>query len=286
MPELSEAELAARYGWSMAVLNSEPSLKNLFQRAVAETWAPDRFAAELRSTPWYQANGEAMRQSETLRAADPATWEQRVANQVANVTVMGAQMGAYLTDAIVRQIAESSLRYGWNDNNLRNALGSYVGYAGGQLHGQAQQYENELRSYAASMGVRVSDDTITGYVRNAVQGISTIEGAKGAIQNMAESAFPHLAERFNNGETLAQIAEPYKQSMSRLLELNPSQVDLFDPTVRKALAAPDKEGRPTLQTVYDFELGVRNDSRWLKTKNAQDEAMGVVNRVLTDFGIR
>ena len=44
---LSAAELAQQYGWSVALLNSDPSLKALFTKAVAETWAPDKFVAEL-----------------------------------------------------------------------------------------------------------------------------------------------------------------------------------------------------------------------------------------------
>ena len=54
MPALSDAELSAQYGFAMSVLNGNPELKALFQRAVAATYTPDRFQAELRGTQWYK----------------------------------------------------------------------------------------------------------------------------------------------------------------------------------------------------------------------------------------
>lgn len=270
----------------MAVLNSSPDLKNLFSRAVAETWTAEKFTAELRNTGWYKKNGEAARQASVLRSTDPATWNQRVANQVANVTTMATQMGALVNGATARQIAENVITFGWNDNNLRDALAGYVRYSGGQLHGQAQANETEIRKYASAMGVRVSDKTVKDWAANSAGGKMSIESALGSIQNMAESAFPQFADRFKAGETLDNIADPYRQTMSQLLEVNAETIDNFNPTLKAALTAKDaKTGKPAAKTLWEFENDLRKDARWAKTNNAREAGMNAVNGILQSWGL-
>lgn len=286
MPELNQEELAARYGWSMAVLNSSPELSALFQRAVAETWTPDKFTAELRNTGWFKTYGEAARQATILKNTDPATWNQRIWTQRFTLQQLAVEMGARVSEAATRQMAEDAITYGWSEAQMRHVLSKYVTYSHGQLWGQAQANETELRKYAQSMGVRVSDDTIRSMAARSAGGEANIQTYFGTIQNMAESAFPQFKERFQAGETLDQIADPYKQSMAQLLELSPEAIDNFDPTVRGALSAKDaKTGKPASKTLWEFENDLRRDKRWAKTKNAQDAGMSTVNSLLQSFGL-
>lgn len=286
MPELNSAELAARYGWSLAVLNSSPDLANLFSQAVAGTWTAEKFTAELRNTQWFKQNGEAARQAIILKSSDPATWNQRVQSQRMAAADIAVQMGAQVPGAAMQDIAESIIMYGWNEQQVRRAMAGYIKYAGGQLWGQAQTNESELRKYAASMGVKVSAPTIEKWAADSSAGVASLQSYMGTIQNLAESTYPQFQERFNNGETFDQIASPYKQSMAALLELSPEAIDNFDPTIRGALSGKDaKTGQPAMKTVWEFENDLRKDKRWLKTSNAQDDAMTVTNRVLKDMGV-
>lgn len=284
MPALNEAELAARYGFAVAVLNSDPELKALFKKAVAATWTPERFQAEIRASKWYQTHGEAWRNAVTQKAADPATYASNLEQVKARLGILASELGAVMTGDILTDMAESAYMFGWDDNQLRQSMSTYVEYTDGRLLGQAGQWEDQLREYAAAMGVTISDETILNNVQAAVAGESTISDALGNIKQVAKSAFPHLAERLDAGETVKDIASPYMQSMSSLLEMSPSQVSLQDPTIRQALAYTTQTG-PALRTLYDFENDLRKDSRWKKTKNAQDEAMNKTNRVLSDMGL-
>ena len=284
MPELNEAELAQNYGFAMAILNSDPELKSIFEQAVAGTWTPERFQASVRSTGWFQRNSDQARNVQLLQATDPATYAKNLEQTRARVSAMAAQMGAQVTDIV--GLATSAHTLGWDDNQLRATLGTYIKYTDGRLIGQAGQWEQELRSYAFDMGITLSDETIRSYVQNASMGYTTVDDAKGAIRQTAVSAFPHLAERLAAGETVADIADPYRQSMAQILELNPSQINLRDPSIRRALSSPDKDGKPQLRGLYDFENDMRQDPRWTKTKNSQDAATSVVSKVLQDFGVR
>lgn len=285
MPTLNEAELAARYGFAAAVLNAIPEIKTLFQRAVAQTWTYERFQAELRNTSWFKQNSEAARNFEVLKKSDPATYKARLDQVRTRMQLMAVELGAAIPASEVGNLAEWFLKFGYDDNQMRVTLSKYVQFTDGRMLGQAGQWERELREYARAMGVRLSDSAIETQVRNAIAGRQTFDDALSWVRQMAASAMPHLAERFAAGETLESIADPYKQTMAQLLELNPEEIDLFDPTIRGAVASKDRDGKVVLKTLYDFENEVRQDPRWLKTKNAQDAAMATTNRILRDMGL-
>ena len=287
MPALDDATLAAQYGFAMAVLNGNDELKALFQRAVAETYTPERFQAELRGTQWYQITAESRRKAQILQAADPQTYASDIEQLRVRVSMMAAEMGATvaLSQGDLGGMVNEFFHYGYDDNQIRQTLSGLVQYTDGRLLGQAGQWETELRAYAQKQGITLSDPTIVSYVQSAVGGKTTINDAMTAIRTTAASAYPHLAARMAAGETVADIADPYRQTMAKLLEVNPESLTVADPTIRMALQSKDDKGQPVLRTLYDFENDLRKDKRWNKTKNAQDAAMGTVNRVLQDFGL-
>ena len=284
MPEINDEILAQNYGFSMALLNSSPELRSLFDQAVAGTWDQARFTAALRATQWFQTQSDQYRNVQALRLTDPTTWQKNFNQMRARVIMLASEMGAALPSA--DSVAEQAYAFGWDDNQLRQHFAQYIQYTDGRLIGQAGQWETELREWASDNGLTLSDAWYREHIQNATAGYQTINDVKKAMSQMAVSAYPHLADRIAAGETVASVAEPYRQAMAQLLEVNPNSVTLQDPTIRKALASPDKDGKPQLRTLYDFENDLRSDSRWLKTKNAQDQGQSVVNRVLQDFGIR
>jgi len=285
VPDINEQELASQYGYAMSLFKSNPELEGLFNQAVAETWTPDKFQARLRATNWYKTTSETARNAQVLKSTDPKTYQANVSQVRARVGILATEYGANMTAAAMNKFAESAYQFGYDDNQIRKQLASYIKTQSGRLTGTAGQWEREWRQHAADMGLTYSASQYRSWARNVASGRSTVEDVKSRIGVTAASAYPHLKDRIQAGETLADIAEPYKQTMSQLLEVNPEAVTLKDPMLKKALAVKDKDGKPTMQTLYDFENTVRNDQRWLKTNNAQDEAMNVTRRVLTDMGV-
>ena len=66
--------------------------------------------------------------------------------------------------------------------------------------------------------------------------------------------------------------------MASVLELNPDQIDLNDPTLRMGIT--DKGDI----NLYDYNELLRRDNRWQYTKQANDEVSNAVQQVLKDFG--
>lgn len=286
MPSIDYQEMAAKYGMALSVINSDPSLKKIFDQAVAQDWTVEQFVARARETSWYKNNSESARQALILKKSDPATWTQRVSQTRAMLGQIAQQIGAPIPGATMQSLAEQALTFGWNEAQMRSVVAGYVKMSGGQFLGQAAQTETELREFARAMGVRVSDKWILEHVQQEARTPgSGLQTGIDQLRKLAVSAFPHLTDRIQAGETLESIADPYRQAMAQLLELNPEAIDMFDGTIRKALAGKGPDGKPALKTIWEFEQDLRKDPRWMKTNNAREQGMAVARQVLSDFGL-
>ena len=84
--------------------------------------------------------------------------------------------------------------------------------------------------------------------------------------------FDAYGQEILGGMDAIDVAAPYIQSMSEILELNPADVNLFDPTIRKALSYRDpKTKEPAPLSVAEFEDRLRADKRWQYTDNAHEQ---------------
>lgn len=284
MPTLDEELLAQQYGFAWSVLNSNAELKALFNKAVEIGYEPDKFIAELRSTDWYQNNSETWRSAQILKSADPATYNSQVQQVRTRMNMMASEMGANVWQ-VLDKMAESAFQLGWDDNQIRQALSQYINITGDAVYGQANQWMEELRARALDQGIRLGDETMQNWVRRIAGGYETLDGYLSEVNEMAVSAYPHLAERLRAGQTVADIASPYRQTMAALFERVPDEVSLWDPTIRSAMSQIGQDGKPNLQSLHDFEVGLRKDTRWLKTANARDAAMGTTRKILSDWGL-
>lgn len=282
--ELSRSELALSYGFALSVLRSSPDLWKLFKKATKNNWTQPKFTAELRNTGWFKTTSEAQRNALVLRKTDPATWKARVNQTRALVRDAAVQMGSQLTDRQLERITKNVLRFGWNDAQIRDTLaGAIKAGANGGFGGQAEADAEQLRQVARNNGVKLGDKTLRQWLVRMGAGES-IEGFEAYVRHMASSAFPEYAAHLKAGMDLDDVVDPYRQQMAQTLELNPEDLDLYDPTLRRALQTVDKDGKAASKPLWQFEAELKKDKRWLSTNNARDDIDSVAQRVLSDFG--
>ena len=275
---------ASTFGYSLAFFNSDPELKALLDRATSQNYTPDRFVAELRNTNWFVQHGEAYRKYTALKTGDPTTLQQMRDSMAAKVDMMMMQMGADRRG--INDVTETALMYGWDDNQIKKFLQEHTyADANGNFSGQAGTYQAQIKQMVANYGVDISDDTIGQWVRGSISGVSTPEAIQATLSALAQSKYVAFADRLKAGENMRQIADPYVQSMSKILELNPESVGLNDNTIQAALQSKDKDGKPVAQSVWQFEQTLRQDPRWMKTQNAQDTFTKTGMDVLKSFGL-
>ena len=150
--------------------------------------------------------------------------------------------------------------------------------------GPSGKYFVALKNFAADNGILLSDSAATSYANSIVTNVIDENTAFNALRESAAEAFPALADKIKAGINLKTLADPYIQSMSSILEIPDSGIDLFDPKVRGALAYTLPDGKVGTRSIYDFEKELRKDPRWQYTNNARNEAASVATTVLKDFG--
>ncbi len=279
-------ELASNYGWSWAMLSSQPELKKLFQTAVAEDWDEKRFSASIDDTEWWKTTSETARQAQMMQASDPATWNAQINATAMKLRMFANEMGALVPESMMGKIAEDVLRTGMGDEQIRATLGGYITFTDeGTLGGRAGQAGFKLKQLAYMNGVQVSDDAVKNYAQQIAMGVSTMEQAEQYVRNMASSMFPTYKDQIDAGGNMMDIASPYMQILSEEMEINPGEVNLFDPRVKQALNGIDESGKPIGMSLTDFQKSVRTSPEWLKTNKAQTQLMSTANAVLKDMGM-
>lgn len=290
VPKLSDQELAEQYGFASSFLNSNPELKDLFKQAVKDTWSTDKFQAKLRNTKWWKTHSKDEREWLMQLKTDPATAKQTMSQANTHVMQLANQMGMVMTADAKKKLqtaAYNMVAKGWDDSQLRNYIGQYVYFNNGNAQGEGGETMQQLKEYAYSMGVNMSGKWYADNTRLVLRGMASVQDFKNDIMNKAKAQFPQWNKQIDAGQTVADIANPYMQSMSQILELPSGSINLFDPTIKKALNYTNpgnlqKEAKP----LWQFENELRADPRWKKTKNAQDSLFQVGHQVLADFGFK
>lgn len=152
--------------------------------------------------------------------------------------------------------------------------------------GPSGKYFTEFKNFAARNGIMLSDSAATDYANKAVAGILDSDTILNTIRESAASAFPQLADKIKAGVDLKTLADPYIQSMSNILEVPDTSIDLFDPRIRGALSYTLPDGKVGTKSIYDFEKELRQDPRWQYTNNARETVSNVALKVLKDFGFQ
>ena len=150
--------------------------------------------------------------------------------------------------------------------------------------GPSGKYFVAVKNLAYDNGIKISDNDALNYANKIVAGQVDENTVFNTIRESAASAFPSLAEKIKAGLDLKTLASPYIQSMSDILEVPDTAIDLFDPKIRSAMAYTTPDGKVGTKSIYDFEKELRQDPRWQYTNNARQAASSVANTVLKDFG--
>ena len=281
----SAAEKAAEFGYTVGFFNIDPELKSLLAQATKGNWTSARFVAALQNTKWFRRTGESMRKYQALKASDPKTLQQQLSTAQAHVLTLSGQMGAVLSGASATKLATQAMQMGWSDEQLKNVLAGMLTVNKGMYTAQAGEFQNQFQNIVSDYGLTVSDATMGKWIKEAVLGKNSAENVTDYAKYLAASKYVALADRIKGGETVRQIADPYIQSYGKLLEQNPENVNLDNPLIQRALQSKDANGKPSTQTLYDFENTLRNDPRWAKTNNARDTMSSAAHSILSDLGL-
>ena len=104
-------------------------------------------------------------------------------------------------------------------------------------------------------------------------------------REIAKQRYKHLADLIDQGVSLESLSGSFKQSAAKLLELDPTTIDMSTGDFEVALNFGE-EGKRRVMTSGEWEKLLRTDSRygWEKTEGAKAEARSLASSLAQAFG--
>jgi hypothetical protein len=248
---LTAAEMEARFGYATAFFNSDPSLKAVYAKAKAQRWDQTNFQAALRNTSWYKKRTATQRQFDETYYKDQATYKDTIADRRDTLIQQAAALGVDTSTpefatwlngtpargktAAVRGAAETAVRNGASDSEIQTMLASYwyktyygAGAKGTEMRpgvdidqqtltGQAASTASQLRTLASQYGYPAGNDWLEQNVYKVLNGTQNVSDTQEQMKRWAMSQYGAVADRIQNGETVEQILDPYKQVAAEVL---------------------------------------------------------------------
>jgi hypothetical protein len=199
------------------------------------------------------------------------------------IRIYATDLGVGLDDAAVDKLAREWAAGNFDTTTIKPqiARSGKIDFA----KGSAAEQLNTLKELAGSYGMQYDQGWYNTAATNVLTGKDDIETYKQYVKEQAKSKFPTLVAQLDQGFTVRQLASPYIQTMSNILEIDPNTIGLNDVYVNQALTGLNAEGKPSTKPLWQFEQDLRKDPRWNFTKNAQDSLMNTTRKVLQDFGL-
>lgn len=318
------ADLIAKYGSQVALIDSVPELSNLLNTALSENWSATKWTAEYQNTQWYQQHGAAYITAETDRLSDPGKYAEAYNNLLAQMQRTANTLGidvsgfgstitadqAKVMDPSKPNTVSTLLQTYYNTQAPTDFLNQYIAKNGslalsaaGTAQGTIATNAQSLKSFAASMGVasqyvtpswtnangvnvNASKDYFTNAADAIAQGATTLDAEQALYRNTAQAIYKPFATQIAAGQSVFQLAQPYLASASNLLEVDPSTISLGATTGLGAKVTKALQGDGANATTLDtFNTQLKQDPAWLQTTNARNSVMDTANSLLRSFGL-
>lgn len=296
-PAISSEELASMYSIPLAVINSDPELKALFDKAWSaeksgQAWSQEYFTVQLRNTGWYKAKTESQRKYYLL-ANDPAQaaeFAAQLARSKATVADSAGLLGSTLNDAQLTELAKNNLQFGFNESELRNTIATYISFEGktdqeiiGSLYGDAGNYEDQIRQWAKDNNVTVSNDWVLGQVKGIVSNDFTVDKSKDYITTIARQQYSGWSDKLDSTTSLLDLSAGYRQLISSEMDTSFDNIDFSNEFLNSAMSATDQSGKPITNDALRVTL--RKSDEWADVSKNKDAVIGVANDILSRFGM-
>jgi hypothetical protein len=208
---------------------------------------------------------------------------EQIRARVESIELLSTELGIDLEGKDIQRLARDWATGLYDSNTIRAQI-ARVGTIDFNK-GAAAETLNTLKQYASDLGIQFDETWFNKATTRILKYKDDSETYNQQIRDLAKSQYPTLAEQIDAGFTVRQLASPYVQNMSRILEIDPGTISLNDRTIKQALTGLSPEGKPMTTPLWQFEQELRQDPRWNYTNNAQEDLMGTARQILKNFGL-
>jgi hypothetical protein len=277
----------------MALIRSDDELHSIFRKAITKGWYKSdtglaRFQAAIKNTQWWQSRTASQRafDEQELNPAERKDLMVTVRRQRMALRNLAGKLGVELDPDTLDKLARVSVRNGMSQDQVNRLISKHFEYHANEGYtGAAGMTIDQIRQMAAAYYVPVGHRQMQEWTQQAIAGALDPQSLQDYFQQQAASMFPYLEKQLKAGQTVASIADPYRQLMAQTLELDPEGIKNTDRLVMQGLQAQQKDGQLGLMPLWQYQKMLRQDSRWLKTDNAKQSMRDVGVSILRDFGL-
>jgi hypothetical protein len=270
---------------AFAPLMGIPEVADLLHQASTGGWSNDQLSLHLYETNWWKSQSDTERQWQAMKLVDPAKAAQQKQQQYNTVATEAQLMGVPLSPTQVDFIAEGSIAGGWDANTLKTAIAGNAQQSRDRA-GTITATQTQLHGIAASYGVPISDHTAFQWAQNISEGKTDQNGFTEYAKQQAIASHPYWQKQLTDGMTVQQLADPYVQTASKLLERAPSSIDLSDPKWSSSFVQTAKDGSKAPMGMDQWQTKLMSTPQygWDQTANARDAAFQVSDQIRQSFG--
>ena len=250
-----------------------PTLFTLIQRGVADKmWeTPEsqaRFAAELDNTDFFTE----LRNKDTVR----------------NIKSLVGDLGFDQTP--FNKFLATASNFGWEGDTLKSEVykeafrkddvGNYVNPT---ALSRAKKSTDWLK--ASSIGKQFFTTISDSFIEQRLTGVLTDEDLLRQQRELAKTKFSHLGNLIDQGFTLEELSNSFRQQAASILERDPNDIDMGAADFEAAYNYGEP-GQKRMMTSGEWEVMLRSDAKygWDKTQNAKQEARTLASSIAQAFG--
>lgn len=280
--KLSEEAVLAKFremfptqGWLTEIDSAKyPNLRKVIRSAVeGEMWkSPEgqaRFDAQFRGSDFYR----------DLQTTDKV---RQIKSIVGDLGFDSKPFNSFLKDA---------MNFGWEGDTLKQEVyreAFRVDPATNQfVNPTAVERTRKSNDYLriANIGKAYFNSVSDSSIQKVLMGEMAEEDIQRQQREFAKAKYGHLSNLIDQGLTLNEIAEPFKNQAAELLEKNPNDIDMSGANWEMAFNFDDN-GNKRIMTTGEWRRALRTNKEfgWDKTEGAKREARQIASSIVQAFG--
>lgn len=216
----------------VAALLPNPELRKIMFDAARRGDDDTEVLQALKQTDYWQTHALPSRNFDALISTDPAEAARQVADKKQYIAGVVGKQGIKLDDQQLGELAKKAIRGAWDDTDLNRWAADRLS-GNMQLPGGAAKINaGSIKTTAQSYGVKLSDQAANEWAVDILAGSQTQDTFMSYVLDQSKKRFaydPSILRGLDQGIAPATFLDPQKQALADAFEIDPSQVDLWDP---------------------------------------------------------
>jgi len=279
----------------LAWLINDPEIGPILLQAVDPNTGFDgpTFEAKIQATNWFRSRSRQSREREIQAATDPTTYWAEADAYADQLREIAAALGRPLSDPESLWLTTVGLNQGVaaDSASMREQLRVLINPAQVmQGVGTAGAAKNEIENLVRGQWFAPLD---LGWLAQAgisvaTKGGETLESINARLASQAYHWYPHLRKQITEGQTMADIFQPYRAIIAEELELGGAENVSMNDTEWSKLAQwrDPKTGEMRLPTMSEVQLLARDRKEWWQTQKGRQLDAASAKSMLGIFGAR